>query len=506
MIAGELGADDGSIVLGERRPDGPPPARTRPSAGSSARSRRPPSSPISRCSRTRSSERACAGGSAGPFRTFFRTPKARADERRAEERALAALELRRARRTRDRLGVGALRPRATAADDRLRARDRAARAPARRAGRRRLGRRSRTSRRPSALAPRPRPRPARDRAQPPLRAARRRPRHRPRGRAAGSRRARSRRSPPTRPCEPHTWAASLSSIPSPLKRLAFLLVALCALLSACGGDERARRAPRRRCSIAVNAPFSRTPYVGQTIADGAQLAADEANIQTDEGVVPTSGSSATTRGSRRGARSRNVQQAIADGAVAIVDEGTGVDASWRIARRRRPPARDHVPGRRRPGRPRAAPQRVPDRADRPRDCLQARRVPDPEAATRSALIVDDSTYGQEGAKAIRESFSQNPESVATRLTVPVRRRRPRARGASRAPRRAPTRCSSGRSRRRSPASSPPRARRAGTSPSTRRPRARTRSCASSSPTVPSGSTDSPSPRAGRPPRSGPARS
>ena len=29
---------------------------------------------------------------------------------------------------------------------------------------------------------------------------------------------------------------------------------------------------------------------------------------------------------------RNVRKAIADGAVAIVDEGTGVDASWQIAR------------------------------------------------------------------------------------------------------------------------------------------------------------------------------
>ena len=51
------------------------------------------------------------------------------------------------------------------------------------------------------------------------------------------------------------------------------------------------------------------------------------------GVSTASGSSATTRASRREHRGRATSgKAIADGAVAIVDEGTGVDASWQIAR------------------------------------------------------------------------------------------------------------------------------------------------------------------------------
>src|SRR6478752_4997978 len=36
-----------------------------------------------------------------------------------------------------------------------------------------------------------------------------------------------------------------------------------------------------------------------------------------------------------------------------------------------------------------------------------------------ALITDDSSYGQEGAKALDEAFSQNPDSVAAKLTVPA---------------------------------------------------------------------------------------
>ena len=71
--------------------------------------------------------------------------------------------------------------------------------------------------------------------------------------------------------------------------------------------------------------------MGQTIADGAQLAADEANIETDNGTYRfrikryDSGLSA-----RRAVA--NVRRAIADGAVAILDEGTGINASWRLAR------------------------------------------------------------------------------------------------------------------------------------------------------------------------------
>ena len=69
-----------------------------------------------------------------------------------------------------------------------------------------------------------------------------------------------------------------------MKRVALFLLPLCALVpAACGGDGDPQDSAKTLL-VAVNAPFSRTPYVGQTIADGAQLAADEAYIQTDEGT------------------------------------------------------------------------------------------------------------------------------------------------------------------------------------------------------------------------------
>ena len=83
----------------------------------------------------------------------------------------------------------------------------------------------------------------------------------------------------------------------------------------------------------VNAPFSRTPYLGRAIENGARLAAREVNangirvggttynlkIETlDSGLSPARAVS-------------NVRRAVGRHAVAIVDEGTGIDASWRVA-------------------------------------------------------------------------------------------------------------------------------------------------------------------------------
>jgi branched-chain amino acid transport system permease protein len=90
VIAGQLGADDGSIVLAEDDLTGLPQAdrAERGVVGTQQTTAVFPDLTVL--------ENALVGAglrrrSAGPFRTFFRTPMARADERRAEERALAAL-------------------------------------------------------------------------------------------------------------------------------------------------------------------------------------------------------------------------------------------------------------------------------------------------------------------------------------------------------------------------------------------------------------------------------
>ena len=84
---------------------------------------------------------------------------------------------------------------------------------------------------------------------------------------------------------------------------------------------------------------SRRPRTsGETIADGAELAAADASVDA-KGVKYKFKIKRYDTGLSARTAVANVRRAIADGAVAIVDEGTGVDASWRIARDADRPAR-----------------------------------------------------------------------------------------------------------------------------------------------------------------------
>jgi branched-chain amino acid transport system substrate-binding protein len=194
-----------------------------------------------------------------------------------------------------------------------------------------------------------------------------------------------------------------------------VLTTLCCLVTACGEGNSKRG--DKTLLIAVNAPFSRTPYVGETIAAGAELAAANTVVNTKSGTYRfrikryDTGLSASTA-------VRNVRRAVADGAVAIIDEGTGVNASWRIAADAgRPIGITYQGG-----------VGLVDPVERPNvfrvaptDHGMAFRLAEyliPKDL-RIGLVVDDSSYGQEGLKALREAFARNPESVAVRLTVPA---------------------------------------------------------------------------------------
>jgi branched-chain amino acid transport system substrate-binding protein len=202
-----------------------------------------------------------------------------------------------------------------------------------------------------------------------------------------------------------------------LRRLLVLLV-IGGLAAGCGGDEP--KGSTKTLLIAVNAPFSRTPYVGITIANGAELAA-----KGPGGVVNTKDGRVTFRIKRydSGLSARravaNVRRAIADGAVAIIDEGTGINPSWRIANDAGVPICVAFQG----GTGIVDPDERPNVFRiAPTDHGVAFRLAEyviPKGR-RIALIADDSDYGQQGLKALGEAFSRNPESVAVRLTVPSR--------------------------------------------------------------------------------------
>jgi ABC-type branched-subunit amino acid transport system substrate-binding protein len=195
------------------------------------------------------------------------------------------------------------------------------------------------------------------------------------------------------------------------------VVAFCAVLAGCSDDKSADSTKTKTVTIAVNAPFSRTPYVGQTIADGAELAASKAGVEVD-GVKYRFRIKRYDTGLSPSTAVRNVRKAIADGAVAIVDEGTGVDASWQTARDKDIPLAVTYQG----GEGLIDPAKRPNVFRiAPTDHGMSYRFAEyliPKKL-KVALITDDSSYGQEGAKALDEAFAENPDSVAAKMTVPA---------------------------------------------------------------------------------------
>src|SRR5262245_14121652 len=118
-------------------------------------------------------------------------------------------------------------------------------------------------------------------------------------------------------------------------RRAILLAAAVAALAGCGGGGGSKpegQTPRTHdLEVAVIAPFSRQSYLGTTIANGAELGLHRV-------VVPVGRDYYTFRVVRydnAASASRAVaatRRAIAAHALAIVTDGTGVDASWRLAK------------------------------------------------------------------------------------------------------------------------------------------------------------------------------
>ena len=199
-----------------------------------------------------------------------------------------------------------------------------------------------------------------------------------------------------------------------------LLVLACTVAAAgCGGSDES--GARKSLLVVVNAPFSKTPYVGTTIDRGVSLAASDIN---DRGGVSIGGESYDLRVKRldnalspRRAL-QNVRRAVGDGAVAIVDEGTGIDATWEVAGRDDVPigivyqgGEDLVDAQKRPNVYRVAPTNH-GLAFRLAEYVIPKRL-------KVALLHDDSGYGESGAASLRKAFSLNPEAIAASITLPA---------------------------------------------------------------------------------------
>ena len=199
---------------------------------------------------------------------------------------------------------------------------------------------------------------------------------------------------------------------------AVVFIACVAMLAA--GCGKSSRASSGKIVIAVDVPVTGSPYVAQTIRHGVALAAN--NLNSGGGIVVGTHSyrlAVKLYDNHLSARQavEDTRRALSGGAVGIVTDGTGVDATWQLANR------DHVPicitydggtglvdAAKRPNVFRIAPTNH-GIAFRFAEYLIPKGL-------KIGLLHDDSAYGQEGAADIGRAFSGNPRSVALRMTLP----------------------------------------------------------------------------------------
>jgi branched-chain amino acid transport system substrate-binding protein len=190
------------------------------------------------------------------------------------------------------------------------------------------------------------------------------------------------------------------------------------LAASCGGSDGSENSAEQLV-IYVNAPFSGTPFVGETIAQGAELGARHVN---DRGLNVGGRSYRLTlkRADNRlspQAAVANVREAVGDDAVAVVDEGTGVNASWRIAEAADVPLGITFQG----GVGLVDPEERPNVFRiAPNDHGLAFRLAEyliPKGV-KLALLVDDSGYGQEGEEALEQAF-RGQDAVVARIGLPA---------------------------------------------------------------------------------------
>ena len=189
---------------------------------------------------------------------------------------------------------------------------------------------------------------------------------------------------------------------------AFALAAL--LVAGCGSDKA-----HKTVTIVVDAPFSKDPYIGETIANGVKLAASDLGVDRGD-VVDFKVTTSDNAGSPSRAVA-NIRRAVAQHAVAIVSDGTGVDAGWKIANDAHVPIgivydgdADLVDPQQRPNVFRVAPTNH-GMAFRFAEYLVPKHL-------KLAFLTDDTGYGRAGRKALDKAFAQNPEAVVARIQVP----------------------------------------------------------------------------------------
>src|SRR3954452_4579849 len=186
-------------------------------------------------------------------------------------------------------------------------------------------------------------------------------------------------------------------------------------LSGCGGDGDT-------VPVVVSAPVSTEPWIAGSIQHGAQLAVDEINadggVQLKAGkkklklvVLDNGGSPATALANAREAVKRN--------AAALLTDGTGAVSVASVTDPAKLPVFVLFDG----GPSLIDPQAHPSVFRlAPADAIMTRRLADyiANARPKVAMVTDDSTYGREGRKALRDSFTVDQVRVVSDVVIPRR--------------------------------------------------------------------------------------
>jgi branched-chain amino acid transport system substrate-binding protein len=198
---------------------------------------------------------------------------------------------------------------------------------------------------------------------------------------------------------------------TPAAAVALVVVALAA---ACGGSKS-----KGTITIVVDAPFSRSPYIGDTVANGVRLAADQLNAQG----ISAGGKAYRIRvvrldNSLSPARAvTDTRQALRRHAVAVMTDGTGVDATWRLANQKHLPICITYQGGTGLVDPKARPNvfRIAPTDHGLAFRLAEYMVP---KGLKIAQLTDDSDYGQAGRAALDDAFRTVSKSLVVRITLP----------------------------------------------------------------------------------------
>jgi ABC-type branched-subunit amino acid transport system substrate-binding protein len=202
-----------------------------------------------------------------------------------------------------------------------------------------------------------------------------------------------------------------------MRLTAAALVTLALVAAGCGHSSGSDK--KQTVLIVVDAPFSQSPYIGNTVANGTRLAAD----QLDARGLSAGGKGYKVRVLRLDnalSPSRAVadtRRALREHATAIVTDGTGIDATWRLANRKHVPICITYQGGVGLVNPKTRPNvfRIA-----PTDHGLAFRLAEylVPKGLKIALLTDDTDYGQEGKAALADAFRTLPKSVAARITLP----------------------------------------------------------------------------------------